>query len=101
MGEQYLKGTIDFLADLGASEHNLSRHKDQQNDLWIDHPVDQAREQFRFVRREHAMAVCKTLQPNGESNITAPDDILDLEVHKLGVETEFLDDPGVLARCET
>jgi hypothetical protein len=96
----YLKGTIDFLSDFGASEHNLSRDEDQQNDLWVDHSIDQTREQFRFVRREHAVAVCQTLQSNGESNITAPDDILDLKVHKLGVETKLLDDPGVLAWSE-
>jgi hypothetical protein len=93
----YLKGTINFLTDFGASEHNLSRHKDQQNDLGVDHSVNQPGKQLGLIGGEHAVAVGQTLQPNGESNVTAPDDVLDLEIHKFGVEAEFLDDPGVLA----
>jgi hypothetical protein len=46
---RYLKGTIDFLADFGASEDDFARDKDQQNDLWIDHSVNQTREQFWFI----------------------------------------------------
>jgi hypothetical protein len=43
---------------------------------------------------------CKTLQTDGELDVTGPDDILDLEVRELGVETELLDNTGVLARGE-
>ena len=41
-GVDGLKGTINFLADLGASENDLARHKDQQNDFRVDHSIDQA-----------------------------------------------------------
>jgi len=44
------------------------------------------------------VGVCQTLQTNGEFDITTSDDVLDLEIHKLGVESELLDDTSVLAR---
>jgi len=46
---RYLEGAIDFLADFGACEDDFARDEDQENDLGIDHSVDQPREQFRFV----------------------------------------------------
>ncbi len=45
----YLKGTIDFLANFGTGEYNLSGHEDQKDNLRRDHPVDQTRKQFRFI----------------------------------------------------
>ena len=47
------------------------------------------------------MAVCKTLQTNGELDVARADDVLNLELGKLRVESELLDDTRVLARCET
>ena len=31
---------------LGTREHNLARHEDQQDDLRLDHPVDEAGEEL-------------------------------------------------------
>jgi hypothetical protein len=45
----YLEGAIDFLADFGAGEDDFSRDEDQEDDLGIDHSVNQPREQFRLV----------------------------------------------------
>ena len=40
----------------------------------------------------------ETLQTNWELDVTRTNDVLDLEVGELGIETELLDDPGVFAR---
>jgi hypothetical protein len=47
------------------------------------------------------VGVCQTLQTNGEFDITTSDDVLDLEIHELGVESELLDDTSVLARSKS
>ena len=46
------------------------------------------------------MAVRKPLQTNGELDVATADDVLDFEFRELGVETKFLDNTGVLARCQ-
>ena len=35
--------------NLRSGQNNLSRHKDEQDDLWLDHSVDQAWKQFRLI----------------------------------------------------
>ena len=47
------------------------------------------------------MAVRETLQTNGELEVTRADDVLNLELGKLRIEAEFLNDAGVLARRQT
>ena len=44
------------------------------------------------------MAGGQTLKTNGELDITRPDDILDLEIGELRIESEFLDDTRIFAR---
>ena len=44
------------------------------------------------------MAVRKTLQTNGELDVTTADDVLNFEFRELGVETKLLNDASVLAR---
>lgn len=44
------------------------------------------------------VARSKTLETNGKLNVARADNVLDLEVGELGVETEFLDDTRILAR---
>jgi len=44
------------------------------------------------------MARCQALQADREFDVTRSDDILNLEVGELGVESELLDDARVLAR---
>jgi len=38
-----LEGLIDLFTHFGASEDDLSTDEDQQNNLWFDHSIDQAR----------------------------------------------------------
>ena len=44
------------------------------------------------------MARCKTFETDWEFDVARADDVLDLEVCELGIETELLDDPGIFAR---
>lgn len=53
-----------------------------------------------LITAELAVAVRKSLQSNGELDVTTANNVLDFELGKLGVETKFLDDAGVLARCQ-
>ena len=46
---KYLESAIDFFTHFGTSKYNLATHKDQQHDLRINHPVDQARKQLRLI----------------------------------------------------
>ena len=46
---KYLESAIDFFTHFGTSKYNLATHKDQQHDLRIDHPVNQARKQLRLI----------------------------------------------------
>lgn len=43
------------------------------------------------------MARCKTLQTDGEFDVTRANDVLDLKVRELGVEAEFLNDARILS----
>lgn len=82
-----LKGVVDLVADLGTCEHNLATHEDQEDDLGLDHAVNETREQFRFVGAEVVVARSQTLETDGKLDITGTDNILDLEVCELGVES--------------
>lgn len=95
-----LKGLVDLLTHFGASQDDLSRHEDQEHDLGLHHAVDQTREEFRLVRAEVVVARGQTLQTDGELDVAGADNVLDLEVGELGVETELLDDTRVLARSQ-
>ena len=46
-----LEGLVDLLSHLGAREHDLSRHEDEQHDLGLHHAVDETREQLWLVLR--------------------------------------------------
>ena len=54
-GVDELEGLIDLLADFRAREHDLAGDEDEQDDLRLHHPVDQAGEEFGLVRAEHVM----------------------------------------------
>jgi len=47
------------------------------------------------------MRESQPLQPDGKFDITTSNDILDLELLELGIESQFLDDPGVFSRSKT
>ena len=88
---------VDLLANLGTSEDNLPAHKDQEDDLRLHHAIDQTRKQLRFVRREVVMATSQTFKTNWEFDVARPDNVLDLEICKLGIEAELLNNTGVFA----
>ena len=94
----HLESVVDLLADLGTCQDDLPTHKDQKYDLRPNHAIDQAREQFRFIRTEIVMATSQTLQANGEFDVAGADNILDLEVGKLRVESKLLNNARVFAR---
>jgi hypothetical protein len=53
-----------------------------------------------YIRRESVMVASKTFKSNGKANVTRANDVLDLEVGELGVETKLLDDTSILAACK-
>lgn len=81
-----LKGVVDLVSDFGASEDDLATDEDQEHDLGLDHAVDEAGEQLRLIGAEVMVARSQTLETDGELDIARTDDVLDLEVRKLGVE---------------
>ena len=94
------EGLVDLLTDFGTSKDDLAAYEDQQHNLWLDHSVDETWEQLRLVGAEVMMLGRKTLQTDGELDVTRANDVLNLEVGELGTEAEFLDDPSILARSE-
>jgi len=52
----HFKGLIDLFSDFRTSQDDLSTYEDQKHNLWLDHSVDETREQLRFVRTEVVMA---------------------------------------------
>ena len=96
----HLEGLINLFTDFRTSEDDLATDEDEEHNLWLDHTVDETREQLRLVRAEIVMARSKTFQTNGELDVAGANDVLDLEVRELGVETELLDDASILSRCK-
>jgi hypothetical protein len=94
----HLESLVNLLTDFGTSEDDLAADKDKEHNLRLNHAVDETREQLRLVRAEVVMARSETLETNGELNVARSDNVLDLEVGELGVETELLDDTRVFAR---
>ena len=99
-GVDHLKGLVDLLADLGASENDLAAHEDEEHNLGLDHAVDETGEELRLVGAEVVMLGGQTLETDGELDVARADNVLDLEVGELGIEAELLDDAGVLARSK-
>lgn len=93
----HLEGLVDLLSNFRTRQDDLATDEDQKHDLGFDHSIDQAREQLRLIGAEVVMARRKTLQTNGELDVTGADDILDLEIRELRVEAKLLDDTGILS----
>ena len=108
---------VDFLTNFGTGQDNLAADEDEQHNLRLHHAIDEPREEFRFVGREMVMTRCKTFETNRELDVTRSDDVLNLEVctgisddlatttemqvrtRELGVESQLLNDAGILATC--
>lgn len=54
-----------------------------------------------LIRAESTVTEGQPLEPDGELDVAAPDDVLDFKLGELGVKPEFLDDASVLPRGET
>jgi hypothetical protein len=96
----HLEGLVNFFSYFGSGQDNLATHEDQKHDFRLDHSVDETREKFRLVRAEVHVARSQTFETNGEFDIAGAHDVLDLEIRKLGVEAQLLDDSGILAGSE-
>lgn len=92
-----LESLIDLLSDFGAGENDFAADEDEKNNLRFDHTIDETREQLRFIRAEVMMPACKTLKTDGKLDVAGADNILDLEVGELGVETKLLDNSSIFA----
>ena len=97
-GVNHLESLVDFLPDFGASEYELAAYEDEKHNLGLDHAVDETREQLGFVGAEVVVLGSQTLETDRELDVARADDVLDLEIRKLGVETKLLNDTGILAR---
>ena len=94
----HLEGLVNLFSNLCTSQDNLATDKDKEHNLWLDHAIDKTREQLRFVRAEIVMARSQTFETNWELDVAGANDVLDLEVGKLCVETELLDNTSIFAR---
>lgn len=94
----HLEGLIYFFSHFRTRQNNLAAYEDEEHYLWLDHAVDETREQLGFVRAEVVMATCKTLQTDGKLDVARANNVLDLEIDELSIEPELLDDPGIFAR---
>lgn len=52
----HFKGLIDLFTDFRTGQDNLATNEDQEDDLGLDHSIDETREQLRFVGAEVVMA---------------------------------------------
>lgn len=99
-GIDQFEGLVNFFTHFGASQDNFAGDEDQEDNLGLHHSVDQTGEEFGLIRAKVVMARRQTLQANGELDVTRTDDVLDLEVGELGIETKLLDNTRILARRE-
>jgi hypothetical protein len=65
----HFESLVDLLAHLRTGQDNLAAHEDQEDDLGLDHSVDETGEQFWLVRAEHMMTAGKTFKTNGELDV--------------------------------
>lgn len=94
----HLKSLINLFSYFGTCQDNLARYKDEQHNLGLDHAINQTGEQLRLIGAKVVMARGKTFETDRELDVTGADNILDLEIRELGVETELLNDTGIFAR---
>lgn len=94
----HFKSLVNLLSHFGTRQDNLAGDENEQHNLGLDHTVNQTREQFRLVRAEVVMARGKTFETNRELDVARADNVLDLEIRKLGVEAELLDDTRIFSR---
>lgn len=94
----HLKRLIDLLSHLRTSQDNLAGDEDEQDNLWLNHAIDETWEQLWLIGAEVVVLRRETLQTDRELDVAGADNVLNLEVGELGIEPELLDDTRVLAR---
>ena len=92
-----LKRPINLLPHLRPRQDNLAAHKDQEHNLRLHHPINQAWEQLWLVAAEVVMFGRKAFETDRELDVAGADDVLDFEIRELGIEAELLDDTSVFA----
>lgn len=80
----------DVAAGLGASEDDLSVDKDQHDQTWLHHAVDETGKELRLIGTELAVHAMQTLQTNGETQIDGGHNILEAIVAELDWEAQLL-----------
>ena len=94
----HLKCLIDLLAHLRSGQDNLARDEDKQDNLRLDHAIDKTWKQLWLIGAEIVVLGRQTLETDRELDVARADNVLDLEVGELGIESQLLDDACVLAR---
>lgn len=94
----HLEGLVNLLSHFGTCQDNLAADEDQKHNLGLNHAVDETREQLRLVGAEVVMARSQTFETNGEFDVARTDNVLDLEIRELGIETELLNDARIFPR---
>lgn len=94
----HLKGLIDLFADFGPGQDNLAAYEDEEHNFGLDHTIDETREQLRLVGAKVVMTAGQTLQTDGKLDVARAHNVLDLEIRKLCVEPQLLDDSRIFAR---
>lgn len=94
----HLKRLIDLLPHLRSGQDNLARDEDEQDNLRLDHAIDKTREQLWLIGAEVVVLGRQPFQTDRELDVARADNVLDLEVGELGIETQLLDNARVLAR---
>ena len=89
---QYLfVSVINLLTISGSSKHDLSAHKDQNHNLWVHDPINQPWENLRFIVTKCVVSAGQSLEHDGETNITAAYDVLNLEFFELDLKSKVFD----------
>lgn len=120
-GVNHLERLVNLFSHFRTSQNDLAANEDEKHNLRLDHSVDlerrrvsemtwkkssiqalqetyKTREELRLVRAEVVMTRRKALKTDWKLDIAGADDVLDLEIRKLGVKAELLDNSCVFAR---
>lgn len=80
---------------------DFARDKDQEDNLWTLHLVDQSWEEFGFVSCKKTVLEIELFQADGEHDITRANDVLNSEFLEGHVVSKLHNNLGILARCQT
>jgi hypothetical protein len=64
-----LKSLINLFSHFGTGQYDFTRHKDEQDNLWLDHTIDETRKQFRFILL-YPLSILKKSQKKTKQKLT-------------------------------